>query len=151
MVAKAQLLPHSKDMSSRTATVEHFTRRMFTRIITSLARNLREEELSVAQVATLYVLDERGTLRVNEVGAVLDRPAPSTSRLVDDLVERGFVERREDPADRRARVLSLTAKGQRFIARAGEARVKTILDAARELPESASALFLAAVGKKPER
>jgi DNA-binding MarR family transcriptional regulator len=120
---------------------------MFTRIITSLSRTLQEEELSVAQVATLYLLDERGTMRIGDVASVLDRAAPATSRMIDDLVASGLVERKEDPTDRRARCLSLTSKGSKFIARAGEARVKTILEAARELPEQAAELFLSTVRK----
>jgi len=38
--------------------------------------------------------------------------------LVDDLSERGLVERRSDPADRRVRALYLTAKGRRLLERA---------------------------------
>src|SRR5579883_2295337 len=115
---------------------------MLTRIITSLSRTLQEEELSVAQVATLYLLDEQGTMRVGDVGAALDRAAPATSRMIDDLVANGLVERKEDPSDRRARVLSLTPRGAKFIARAGEARVKTILETVRELPDQATELVL---------
>ena len=37
---------------------------------------------------------------------------PAASRIVDDLVRRGFVQRREDPADRRMKRVSLTEAGQ---------------------------------------
>jgi MarR family transcriptional regulator for hemolysin len=132
---------------TRYGTIERITRRMFTRIITSLSHTLQEEELSVAQVATLYLLDEHGTMRIGDVASVLDRAPPATSRMIDDLVASGLVERKEDPTDRRARCLSLTSKGSKFIARAGEARVKTILEATRELPEQAAELFLSTVRK----
>jgi DNA-binding MarR family transcriptional regulator len=135
-------------LDSRQNAIERITRRMFTRIISSLSRTLQEEELSVAQVATLYLLDEHGTMRIGDVGNALDRAAPATSRMIDDLVASGLVERKEDPSDRRARVLSLTSKGSKFIARAGEARVKTILEGVRELPEQATELFLSTVGKR---
>jgi DNA-binding MarR family transcriptional regulator len=39
--------------------------------------------------------------------------------LIDDLSERGLVERRSDPSDRRVRALHLTAKGRRLLERAG--------------------------------
>lgn len=133
---------------NRHETIERLTRRMFTRIILSLSRTLEEEELSVAQVATLHLVDERGEMRIGDVGEALGRAAPATSRLVDDLVAGGLIERREDPSDRRARVISLTAKGAKFIARAGEARVKTILDAARDLPEAASEVVLSVIESK---
>ena len=138
---------HFVGSETRHATIERITRRMFTRIITSLSLTLQEEELSVAQVATLYLLDERGTMRIGDVASVLDRAPPAASRMIDDLVASGLVERTEDPTDRRARCLSLTAKGSKFIARAGAARVKTILEGVRELPEQAAELFMSAVRK----
>jgi DNA-binding MarR family transcriptional regulator len=109
---------------------------MFTRIITGLARSLREEELSVAQVATLYLLDEHGSRRMSEIAADLARPAPATSRMIDDLVNRKLLRRVEDPSDRRAKLLSLTPQGQAFIVRAGEERVQTIAHAIAALPQS---------------
>jgi len=132
---------------TRHAAIERITRRLFTRIITSLSLTLQEEELSVAQVATLYLLDERGTLRIGDVATILDRAPPAASRMIDDLVASGLVERKEDPTDRRARCLSLTSKGSKFIARAGDARVKTILEGVRDLPEQAVELVLSSVRK----
>jgi DNA-binding MarR family transcriptional regulator len=44
--------------------------------------------------------------------------------LVDDLEERGLVERRPDPDDRRVRGLHLTATGQKTLDRAGEVAVE---------------------------
>jgi DNA-binding MarR family transcriptional regulator len=110
----------------KTDAMEKFTRRMFTRIITTLARTLADEELSVGQVAALYLVDDRGTMRVSDVAEATGRALPAASRMVDDLVRRGFLEREEDPSDRRARVLTLTASGRRFITQAGADRVRTI-------------------------
>ncbi|MFO0760730.1 MAG: MarR family transcriptional regulator [Byssovorax sp.] len=133
---------------TQTAALEAFTRRMFTRIIVALSHTLRDEDLSVAQVAALYLLDERGRLRVGEVAEVIGRPLPQASRLVDDLVQRGLVLRVEDEQDRRARVLSLSAKGRAFIARTGEDRVQTILGAGASLPKDVAArMFQAVTGR----
>ena len=113
---------------------ERFTRQMFARIVTALARTLREHELSVAQLATLYLLDERGTMRVGEIATELERSAPAASRIVDDLVRQGLVARDEDATDRRARVLALTTAGNAFVARSSEARVRTIAEVAGTMP-----------------
>ena len=43
--------------------------------------------------------------------------------LVDELEERGLVERRPDPGDRRVRGLHLTRKGEKVVERAGEVAV----------------------------
>jgi DNA-binding MarR family transcriptional regulator len=55
--------------------------------------------------------------------------------ILDELQERGLIERRPDPADRRARLLAITAAGQRAFTRtrdgirAGEERVLALLPA----------------------
>jgi DNA-binding MarR family transcriptional regulator len=116
---------------------EKLTRRMFTRIVTRVARTIKEHDLSVAQLAVLYLLDERTTLRISDVSAELDITLPTTSRLVDDLVKQRLVERAEDPSDRRARVLTLATKGRDFIARSSEARMSTMAGVLGELPASA--------------
>ncbi len=115
---------------------ERFTRQIFARIIAGIARTLREHDLSVAQLAVLYLLDERSTLRVGEVAGELARSAPAASRLVDDLVRQGLVARREHDSDRRVRVLTLTVAGQAFVARSSEARVATITAVAGSAPAS---------------
>ena len=45
--------------------------------------------------------------------------------LVDGLEERGIIERRPDPQDRRVRALHLTAKGRRTLERAFEVALET--------------------------
>lgn len=122
--------------------VETLTRRMFTRIIASVARSLREHDLSVAQLAALYMLDDRKALRVTEVSTELSLSLPTTSRLVDDLVRQGLVARDEDPNDRRARILTLTAKGRGFIEKSSEARVATFASAAAEIPATTTKALL---------
>ena len=47
-------------------------------------------------------------------------PASRMVALVDELEERGFVERRQNPSDRRARALHLTAKGRRVMRKVAE-------------------------------
>jgi DNA-binding MarR family transcriptional regulator len=128
----------TKKATPLAVSLEPFTRRMFTRIITGLSRSLREEELSVAQVATLYLLDEHGSRRMSEVAADLARPAPATSRMIDDLVNRRLLRRVEDPSDRRAKLLSLTPQGRAFVVRASEARMQTISETFVALPKEAA-------------
>jgi MarR family transcriptional regulator, transcriptional regulator for hemolysin len=115
---------------------EKLTRRMFTRIMTAVARTLQEHDLSVGQLAVLYLLDERATLRVSDVSAELDLSMPTASRLVDDLVRQSLVGRREDPSDRRARTLSLTTEGRAFVAKSSKARMATMAGALAEIPAS---------------
>lgn len=115
--------------------LETFTRMMFTRIVTSLARTLRDEALSVGQIAALHLIDQRGTLRVTDLAEELGLSASATSRLVDALVKQGLVGRAEDADDRRVRTLTLTAEGRAFVGRIGEDRVRVILETAETLPK----------------
>jgi len=45
----------------------------------------------------------------------LGRSTSVTSRMVDQMVARGWVDRTEDAADRRAKRLDITAAGQDFL------------------------------------
>jgi len=60
-------------------------------------------------------------VRQNHLADELGVEGPSLVRLLDRLVEDGLVERREDPADRRAKLVTLTAEGQRHSKRAAKA------------------------------
>jgi DNA-binding MarR family transcriptional regulator len=114
---------------------------MFTRIITALARTLKSDDLDVVQVAALYLVDDRGSMRISDVAAAVDRTLTAVSRPIDDLVQRGLLQRTEDPSDRRARVLSLSAKGRKFLARAGSDRVRVMLEATAAMPGNAITLL----------
>jgi DNA-binding MarR family transcriptional regulator len=59
--------------------------------------------------------------RLTAMAAAAGMTAQSMGELVDDLERRGYVERREDPSDRRAKLVRLTAKGRRSTAAAAEA------------------------------
>ena len=50
--------------------------------------------------------------RLNELAARAGMTPQSMGELVDDLERRGYVERRSDPADRRAKRVHLTEKGR---------------------------------------
>jgi DNA-binding MarR family transcriptional regulator len=52
------------------------------------------------------------------LGGALEIPASRMVAIVDELEERGIVERRANPSDRRARALYLTASGKTLLAKA---------------------------------
>jgi DNA-binding MarR family transcriptional regulator len=59
--------------------------------------------------------------RLNELAARAGMTPQSMGELVDDLEKRGYVERRADPADRRAKRVHLTEKGRATRAAAAKA------------------------------
>lgn len=70
------------------------------------------DELGLTEVAAkaLIAVGE-GARTVSGLADVCGRHISTTSRLVDGLVQRGLVDREEDPDDRRAVRLSLTPEG----------------------------------------
>jgi DNA-binding MarR family transcriptional regulator len=53
---------------------------------------------------------------IGEVGELLGITKQAAAKVVASLVDEGLVERREDPGDRRAALLGLTADGRQFLA-----------------------------------
>jgi len=73
---------------------------------------LAQTGLSQATALPLLVLSRLGEcVRQGVLAEELGIEGPSLVRLVDLLESEGHVERREDPSDRRAKMLHLTGKG----------------------------------------
>ena len=66
-------------------------------------------------------------LRLGELAERAGMTAQSMGELVDDLERRGYVERRPDPTDRRAKRVHLTAKGR--ATRSAAAKAATRMEA----------------------
>jgi DNA-binding MarR family transcriptional regulator len=81
-------------------------------------------ELSLSQIKLLHHLDDApAELTLKQGAEAVHVSLPAASRLVDDLVRRGFVERNEDAADRRMKRIRLTDQGRQAIARLNAARL----------------------------
>ena len=61
-----------------------------------------------------------GEMSMRELASALSTDAPYTTLLVDDLEGRGMVQRRPDPDDRRAKIVSITPAGEDAARRAME-------------------------------
>lgn len=68
-------------------------------------------DITPSQSRALSVLMRAGTLRPSELAEHLHIAPRSATEVVDDLQERGLVERHPDPADRRATLVALTDTG----------------------------------------
>jgi DNA-binding MarR family transcriptional regulator len=119
---------------------------MFARIIAGVAHTLRDQEMSVAQLAAMALVDQASTLRVSELAEGLQLSVSAASRLVDALVERGMLSRTEDPDDRRARRVQLTTGGKKFMDHASSERVALIYQTiVRHVPTSVVKVMLGIV------
>ncbi|MEY9877874.1 DNA-binding MarR family transcriptional regulator [Streptacidiphilus sp. MAP12-33] len=116
-----------------TAQVQRLTDAV-TRLRRALRSSIRTdypwEALPMAQVELLQTLAATGPLRVGELAA-RQRLAPNTvSGLVGRLLESGFVDRQNDPGDRRTARIGLTDAGHRQLGdwqRAHERRLAAAL------------------------
>jgi DNA-binding MarR family transcriptional regulator len=68
----------------------------------------------------------RGGATVTELAAHLGVTKQAASQLVDELVRKGYVERRPHPVDARARLLELTERGRACTRAAEEAAAEVV-------------------------
>lgn len=76
---------------------------------------LEQLELSMPQMKVLHMLegceDEAEDLSVKDLAERMGMSLPGASRIADGMLRRGYVERREDPDDRRVKRLTITETG----------------------------------------
>ncbi|MEU5530218.1 MarR family transcriptional regulator [Micromonospora chersina] len=89
-------------------------------------RTLEPWEINPGHARALAVLMRHGAVRLSTLAEHLRIAPRSATEVVDGLAERGLVERRPDPVDRRATLVALTGEGERVgeairVARAAEA------------------------------
>lgn len=79
-------------------------------------------DITPSQSRALGVLGRHGEVRPSTLAEHLRIAPRSATEVVDDLQARGLVERRPDPADRRATLVALTEEGNRVSAAIRTAR-----------------------------
>ena len=90
--------------------------------------------------AVLAYLDEEGS-RATDLAAQSGQHKQVIGTLVDELVQLGYVERRPDPADRRAKLIVPTDKGRDHMARSDAVLAGMEAEHARAVGEQAYAEF----------
>jgi MarR family 2-MHQ and catechol resistance regulon transcriptional repressor len=78
-------------------------------------RHIRSLGIGFSDFLVLEALLHKGPTPVNEIGRKVHLTSGSITTAVDRLERKGMVERRNDPEDRRARVVHLTASGRKLI------------------------------------
>jgi DNA-binding MarR family transcriptional regulator len=84
------------------------------------AERIAAVDLNPPLFRILNLVDAREGQSQQAIGAAIEVPASRMVALVDELEQRGLVERRPDPKDRRVRALFLTAKGRKALTRGRE-------------------------------
>jgi DNA-binding MarR family transcriptional regulator len=72
------------------------------------------------EAAVLRAIDDTNALSQGEIARRMDVDRTTMVALIDDLQEKGLVERCQDPQDRRKNVVELTAAGRDTVRRAAD-------------------------------
>ena len=97
-------------------SIRQFRRTILRDFIDGIVQAFGDFDYSMPQLATLLLLDEENELTITQVAEALARSVSATSRLLDQLVIRGMISRREDERDRRAKLVAITEQGRMLIA-----------------------------------
>lgn len=81
------------------------------------AERIAEVDLNPPLFRVLNLVDAAEGQSQQAIGQAIEVPASRMVALVDELEQRGLVERRPDPEDRRVRALYLTGKGRKSLNR----------------------------------
>jgi len=109
-------------------------------------------ELSLSQIKLLHHLeDQPRELSLKEAAEVVHVSMPAASRMVDDLVRRGFAQRREDEDDRRMKRVCLTDGGRTAIRLLNAARLSGLEQFAQTLTGPERRALANALSKLLER
>ena len=95
--------------------------------------------LSMPQFSILMQLHYKGACGMSAISERFDVTAAAASQLVDKLVQAGYIERTEDPSDRRAKLLKLSTKGSKLVDDGIQERYRWMDELASKLSETEQA------------
>jgi DNA-binding MarR family transcriptional regulator len=115
-------------------------------LLRSLALIDKLAGLTPARLSALSVLVFAGPHSLGALAAAERVAGPTMTRIVDGLARAGLAERRLDPADGRAVLISATAAGDRLMRAAADRRICAIAGAIESLPAADQRRLAAAAG-----
>lgn len=80
-----------------------------------LNKHHAEADLTVTQFGVLEALHHLGPLNQKALGEKLLKSGGNITMVIDNLEKSGWVERQQDPNDRRSMLIHLTDEGEKFI------------------------------------
>lgn len=89
--------------------------------------------LSMPQFSILMQLHHKGPCGMSQISERFDISNAAASQLAEKLVQSEYIERAEDPNDRRAKVLQLTSKGKELISAGVEERYRWLNELMKNL------------------
>jgi DNA-binding MarR family transcriptional regulator len=113
---------------------------------------IAELDVSITQMKTLHALtDADREVSVKELSDRLGLSLPGASRMVDTLLRRGWIERGEDPDDRRIKRIGITDAGRSIVERIETARLVGLEQYAAALTPEQRTTLSSALSDLPHR
>lgn len=129
-------------MEDLTATLDKVLH-LATLVGTDLARFERESELTTSRTHLLWILGADGPSTQQSLAAALAVSARNVTGLVDGLARSGHVSREPHPTDRRATLVTPTAKGEAAIRSLIEGHEHLARQLFEHVPDEQLAVFTA--------
>ncbi|MBP6210960.1 MAG: MarR family transcriptional regulator [Anaerolineales bacterium] len=95
--------------------------------------------LTMPQFSILMQLHHKGPCGMSAISERFDITNAAASQLVEKLVQGGYLERAEDPSDRRARLLRLSTNGEKLLSKGLEERHRWLDEVTSQLSGEESA------------
>jgi DNA-binding MarR family transcriptional regulator len=83
--------------------------------MTRFTRFARDTGISIQQLGMLIYLHRSGNCGISKIGTELGVTNAAASQMIERLLQQGFLQRTEDPNDRRVRNVVLTEKGRQLV------------------------------------
>jgi len=113
-----------------------------------LIRILRQHsnvELTQSQLSALATLESSGPIRISSLAAIESVGAPVATRLVSSMEELGLIARTDDPDDRRACLVAISAAGAQVLGRVRQERAAGLEERLDSLDDEDRSLIEAAL------
>jgi DNA-binding MarR family transcriptional regulator len=126
-------------------TLDRFVDLFGRRTIEDFVRFTKQSGLSMPQITVLIHLYYIGPCEIVNVRRYISGDAVAASQIVDRLVQRGLVERADNPGDRRIRMVHLTSEGKELVQNSIGARKQWIIGIAQKFNEEEQKLIIQSV------
>lgn len=113
----------------------------YRKIVNLLSLELKELEITPEQWAVLYRISERDAINQKDIANRAGKDQPTTTRILDALFKKGYIEKKMCERDRRSFLVFITEKGREIVGKAGPIEEETLAKVTRGIEIDQLILF----------
>ena len=134
-MSNPKIVELARDVSTYGKILNTYFHDLLHKILLDMAAFHDIHEMSMAQGHMIWAVQDRGAMTIKELAENLDVSPPSASVMVDRLVEKGMLTRRQSRKDRRKVVVELSDYSKDFMGKADQAVLAVFTDLVQKLGE----------------